>query len=187
MAENQLPAYILEGVEDLKTNPPNLDKKKQRSTARNGQLHGSTSVDSDVESSSNTVAFKIGDETIHVPEMTWAIIEEVMPMLEEQSDPMAKWYHTKVRDFEIFLKAVAPVRPDLTLEYIKARLTLRQANDLSTKLIDLLQLSGFNVPSAGDGVGEAGAAMTPSSTETLIVSSQDLSAEDAQELLSGTK
>ncbi len=153
-------------------------KKEPPIRPNGGTTHSTPEIGVEL-SSSETVPFSIGIETIRVPEMTWDIIETIMPMLEHVPAPETKWYQSKVRDFEIFLIVSQSVAPDMTMERLKKLLTLKQANDLSGKLLDLLKLSGFTIP------GEASAAS--GSTETLTVSSQELSEEDGQELLSGTK
>ena len=166
---------IAKDLEDLKNNPPNLGKKK----GNGHSTHSPVAHLVDSPPPAKSIAFQVGIDTICVPEMTWDILETVMPMLESKPDPEAKWYQTKVRDFEIFLIVSKTVCPDMTMEKLKKLLTMSQAMDLSAKLMDLLVLSGFNIP------GEVKAASD--STETLIVSSPESSEEGTQELLNGTK
>jgi hypothetical protein len=177
---NSLPPEILNDLKEIeKTRPLTPKGLTPRASKTNGHAtDDSTVVQPAVELSSRVVAFHIGDEIINVPEMTWDIIEEVMPMMEETPPEGSKWYQTKVRDFEIFLKAARSVT-DITLEELKKKITLKQANEISVKLLDLLALSGFTLP------GEVQATVTEGSTETLIVSSPESSPEDVEELQSG--
>ncbi len=117
-----------------------------------------------------TVTFTIGGEDVQVEELTWDVIEDVvMPILDTAQARTAAgvqtpWYRVRGDDIRILAAAMRQ-----SYEDVRRRLSLDESREVSARMVELLQISGFTMP----GEAEAASGSTETSTDSSPVSSPE--------------
>jgi len=92
-----------------------------------------------------TVVFRIGEEDIAVPSLRFQDMDDVKESL-KLMEPSTYWLDYAGHVLRVVAHQMAPTRPELSFEELRARCTGGEATQLATQMNELLWASGFPKP-----------------------------------------
>jgi hypothetical protein len=92
-----------------------------------------------------TVVFRIGEEDLAVPSLRFQDMDDVKESL-KLMEPNLYWLDYAGHVLRVVAHQMAPTRPELSFEELRARCTGGEATNLATQMNELLWASGFPRP-----------------------------------------